>query len=1217
MAMDLNRSPYYDDFDSSKNYSKILAIPGRVVQAREFTQMQSILKDQIQQLGDAVLANGTVVSGCPLSVNDDGSRVVVTIGAGKIYLDGAVRAVNESTVEISGSGIEYICAKVVSDIVTEETDTSLNDLVQNNDNYGKPGAHRLRERVQFLSIQSSEGDTSAISNQNAAKVFTLTNGSILTSNSTPTVTTISSTTSTGDIAETLARRTYDENGSYSIEGLSLVDRHEYDSEGIILTVTPGKAYVNGYEVEKVTNSTIHLNYESGFLKRYNESLEFKTGTLEYSLTNIPVKSILEVDGTVEVAEIAVKRGNHKGATATTDDLSQFTLDGSENGEHIENVEDVLDCYTKNQGVIDKHYTGENAPVLTNDSLDWSDVSSPPAVGTTYYIKIRYRRTYIIGTDVQLKHFYENGVYESRIQFIKAENYPVNKTRFQVTYEYYKARTDLITLSQDGNFKVLKGKPNSLKKTVAPANNDKTLMTLGSVIIMPGYYSEECPEYFRNLTVTNENNTRISQKEIYRMKSRLDNLEYNTAMTDLDKEAMEGESASLLRGILTDGFIGFTKADVSADEFSASMDVDSGELTLAMDSYEVTPTVSSSSSVKVFPKNGTALPVTNPQGYPYLANYTEAQALFQSQATSAFKVNPYAAYDPMSLLEISPALDNWIEEETVYVQGNTITQSATLYRWWYHNSAANQRAGGYWQGKVWVDIEEQKALWTAMTGHDGSKLGWSNYNGTQTKSTTDFIYDQLVTFMRQIDITVTGSNYRANADQLVCYFDDKPVNLTPLSGTTAGTAYKYPKDNKTYTTVKANAAGEFSAKFKVPANTPCGTVSVTVKNNLDAGGTATYVAQGHKQIKRVTTQTVKVHVTAVDPLAQSFQFSEDTTLTKVGLFFATKDTSKNCLLQIRNMVNGFPGTDVYDEVIIKASSVKVSSTGATETVVYLNRPVYCQANTQYCFVILSDSNAYEMWIATIGEKNISTQNTVVSQPYGAGLMFSSSNAMTWSEHQTSDLKFKLYKAVFQGTGILSYNTATFSSNISRILIAAQSTDFKNDGIQWYYKTFTDKHLPSDEDFVPIEPYEDVDLGVSTKSIQFRAELTATSGKSTSPILDTGSILVKGFSNKLSGQYESRTVYDFDNPFNKIAISLEAATPAGTSFDVYYQTELYGEWQKATLVSGYPVQVDKDFYKYSYLDSCTSSTYYRVRIVLNTTNSVNRPRIRKLINIMRNE
>ena len=57
----LDISPYYDDFKSSNNYFKTLFNPGRPVQARELTTIQSILQDQIEKFGSNTFKNGSVV----------------------------------------------------------------------------------------------------------------------------------------------------------------------------------------------------------------------------------------------------------------------------------------------------------------------------------------------------------------------------------------------------------------------------------------------------------------------------------------------------------------------------------------------------------------------------------------------------------------------------------------------------------------------------------------------------------------------------------------------------------------------------------------------------------------------------------------------------------------------------------------------------------------------------------------------------------------------------------------------------------------------------------------------------------------------------------------------------------------------------------------------------------------------------------------------------
>ena len=59
-----NRSPYYDDYDSSKNYHRVEFKPGFPVQARELTQLQTIINDQFEQLSGKFFKNGdTIIPG--------------------------------------------------------------------------------------------------------------------------------------------------------------------------------------------------------------------------------------------------------------------------------------------------------------------------------------------------------------------------------------------------------------------------------------------------------------------------------------------------------------------------------------------------------------------------------------------------------------------------------------------------------------------------------------------------------------------------------------------------------------------------------------------------------------------------------------------------------------------------------------------------------------------------------------------------------------------------------------------------------------------------------------------------------------------------------------------------------------------------------------------------------------------------------------------------
>ena len=50
MTIDFNTQPYNDDYDENKKFYRILYKPSYAVQARELTQMQSILQNQINHL---------------------------------------------------------------------------------------------------------------------------------------------------------------------------------------------------------------------------------------------------------------------------------------------------------------------------------------------------------------------------------------------------------------------------------------------------------------------------------------------------------------------------------------------------------------------------------------------------------------------------------------------------------------------------------------------------------------------------------------------------------------------------------------------------------------------------------------------------------------------------------------------------------------------------------------------------------------------------------------------------------------------------------------------------------------------------------------------------------------------------------------------------------------------------------------------------------------
>lgn len=60
---DFNVSPYFDDFDETKNYHKIAFKPSQAVQVRELNQLQTMLQNQIEKFGNNIYKRGTIIDG--------------------------------------------------------------------------------------------------------------------------------------------------------------------------------------------------------------------------------------------------------------------------------------------------------------------------------------------------------------------------------------------------------------------------------------------------------------------------------------------------------------------------------------------------------------------------------------------------------------------------------------------------------------------------------------------------------------------------------------------------------------------------------------------------------------------------------------------------------------------------------------------------------------------------------------------------------------------------------------------------------------------------------------------------------------------------------------------------------------------------------------------------------------------------------------------------
>ncbi len=121
--MDFSVSPFFDDYQNNAkpdNYHRILFIPGNAVQARELTQIQSILQEQIKRQGDSLFQNGTVV--IPGHVFYD--NTVIALKLNSTYGSTSADAVGASLIGTNILGSSGVSATVMYFTASTSTDPS-------------------------------------------------------------------------------------------------------------------------------------------------------------------------------------------------------------------------------------------------------------------------------------------------------------------------------------------------------------------------------------------------------------------------------------------------------------------------------------------------------------------------------------------------------------------------------------------------------------------------------------------------------------------------------------------------------------------------------------------------------------------------------------------------------------------------------------------------------------------------------------------------------------------------------------------------------------------------------------------------------------------------------------------------------------------------------------------------------------------------------------
>lgn len=172
---------YYNRYNASQNYEKILFLAGRGLQSPELNELQESYLDRVKALGDAILKDGDVVKGCTCVIQDG----VATLEEGAIYLKGAVRNVPGATLYISDDKRFKLGVFLKETTITELEEPSLRDPAVGMRNYQEAGAYRLQ--VSLTWGAQIEGSTSDPQKGDFYPVYVVENGVLVIQSAAPEV----------------------------------------------------------------------------------------------------------------------------------------------------------------------------------------------------------------------------------------------------------------------------------------------------------------------------------------------------------------------------------------------------------------------------------------------------------------------------------------------------------------------------------------------------------------------------------------------------------------------------------------------------------------------------------------------------------------------------------------------------------------------------------------------------------------------------------------------------------------------------------------------------------------------------------------------------------------------------------------------------------------------------------------------------------------------
>jgi hypothetical protein len=646
--------------------------------------------------------------------------------------------------------------------------------------------------------------------------------------------------------------------------------------------------------------------------------------------------------------------------------------------------------------------------------------------------------------------------------------PSAQQSLQTSIEHYLSRIDTIACDSYGEIVIIKGEeqknpipPKLTTDQLAIANVEvPTYPALSKkqsdVLRKPGYAIKPRATGIKNYTM----------EDMHQLEKKIDNMAYYISLNQLESETDnlvvrdENGLNRFKNGFVVDPFNNLQLSEISHPQFNAAVPFNQKILTPSLKTFPLDLVYDSATGSSIFPSTSDAKVATVGRNsnvevinQPYASNFRNCVSNFYKYVGDGVISPPYdAAYDttvnPASIdIDLTTPFQEFIDEIQAFLP---MTDTSSSRQFTADPGRRGRRGAG-------------SEVTTITTRSSEIEIDSSR---TTESFVGEFVSDfRFQPYMASRDIKVYMSGLRPNQRHYF-FFDGVDVNAHVMPGSiTADSVGEVGRYGDKGAAVTTDANGVIRAVFHLPAETfyvgdrVLEIADVSAYNSIDSASTSkgfvTYRAYNFSVEKTslttstrspnfdvnttVTTRNVARRIRGRDPLAQTFFVkkgmgagSNSVYLSNIDVYFRRKPTQtgsgsddssplNGVSLQIREVVNGYPTNRIlpFANVHKLPADVNTSEDASAATTFTFEAPVRLDVEKEYSIVVQPDASDpnYLIYTSKVGGIDLTpgaTKGSAITQDWGDGVLFTSTNNSAWKSYQDEDIKFTIRRHNFNSS-----------------------------------------------------------------------------------------------------------------------------------------------------------------------------------------------------------